>query len=133
MALGIVERCLELSVQYSKDRVQFGQPIGDFQLIQLKLAKMEVARLNIQNLVFRYIEMAAAGRGLTLAEASAMKLYSAQAAMEVALEAVQLFGGNGYMAEFHVEQLARDAKVLQIYAGTDEIQVTHIAKDLLKR
>jgi alkylation response protein AidB-like acyl-CoA dehydrogenase len=133
MALGIVERCLELSVQYSKDRVQFGKPIGDFQLIQLKLAKMEVARLNIQNLVFRYIEMAAAGRGLTLAEASAMKLYSAQAAMEVALEAVQLFGGNGYMAEFHVEQLARDAKVLQIYAGTDEIQVTHIAKDLLKR
>jgi alkylation response protein AidB-like acyl-CoA dehydrogenase len=133
MALGIVERCLELSVDYAKDRVQFGKPIGEFQLIQLKLAKMEVARLNIQNLVFRSIEMQAAGRSLTLAEASAMKLYSAQAAMDVALEAVQLFGGNGYMAEFHVEQLARDAKVLQIYAGTDEIQVTHIAKDLLRR
>ena len=72
-------------------------------------------------------------RGLTLAEASAMKLYSARAATEVALEAVQLFGGNGYMAEFQVEQLARDAKVLQIYAGTDEIQITHIAKDLLRR
>ena len=51
----------------------------------------------------------------------------------MALEAVQLFGGNGYMAEFQVEQLARDAKVLQIYAGTDEIQITHIAKDLLRR
>ncbi|CAN5571677.1 acyl-CoA dehydrogenase family protein [soil metagenome] len=132
MALGIVEQCLELSVAYAKDRVQFGRPIGDFQLIQLKLAKMEVARLNIQNLVFRHIEMQGAGRSLTLAEASAMKLYSAQAAMEVALEAVQLHGGNGYMAEFQVEQLARDAKVLQIYAGTDEIQVTHIAKDLLR-
>jgi alkylation response protein AidB-like acyl-CoA dehydrogenase len=132
MALGIIEQCLELSVDYAKNRVQFGHPIGDFQLIQLKLAKMEVARLNVQNLVFRYIEMAAAGRGLSLAEASAMKLYSAQAAMEVALEAVQLFGGNGYMAEYHVEQLCRDAKVLQIYAGTDEIQVTHIAKELLR-
>ncbi len=133
MALGIIERCLELCVQYAKDRVQFGQPIGEFQLIQEKLARMEVARLNVQNLVFRFMEMGAAGVGLTLAEASAMKLYSARAAMEVALEAVQLHGGNGYMAEFHVEQLARDAKVLQIYAGTDEIQITHIAKDLLRR
>ncbi len=133
MSLGIIDRCLELSVQYAKDRVQFGQPIGEFQLIQDKLARMEVARLNVQNLVFRYIEMSAAGIGLSLAEASAMKLYSARAATEVALEAVQLHGGNGYMSEFHVEQLARDAKVLQIYAGTDEIQITHIAKDLLRR
>jgi alkylation response protein AidB-like acyl-CoA dehydrogenase len=131
MSLGIIEQCLDLSVQYAKDRVQFGQPIGEFQLIQLKLAKMEVARLNVQNLVFRHIELQAAGRSLTLAEASAMKLYAAQSATEVALEAVQLFGGNGYMSEFQVEQLARDAKVLQIYAGTDEIQVTHIAKALL--
>jgi alkylation response protein AidB-like acyl-CoA dehydrogenase len=133
MALGIIEQCLEVSIDYAKNRVQFGQPIGEFQLIQLKLAKMEVARLNVQNLVFRTIEMQEAGRGLSLAEASAMKLYSAQAATEVALEAVQLFGGNGYMAEYQVEQLARDAKVLQIYAGTDEIQVTHIARDLLSR
>jgi len=133
MALGIIEQCLEVSIDYAKNRVQFGQPIGEFQLIQLKLAKMEVARLNVQNLVFRTIELGAKGKGLTLAEASAMKLYSAQAATEVALEAVQLFGGNGYMAEYQVEQLARDAKVLQIYAGTDEIQVTHIARDLLSR
>lgn len=133
MALGIIEQCLELSVDYAKNRVQFGQPIGEFQLIQLKLAKMEVARLNVQNLVFRTIEVQAAGRSLSLAEASAMKLYSAHAATDVALEAVQLFGGNGYMAEYQVEQLARDAKVLQIYAGTDEIQVTHIARDLLSR
>jgi acyl-CoA dehydrogenase len=131
MALGIVERCLELSVQYAKDRVQFGKPIGEYQLIQLKLAKMEVARLNIQNLVFRQLEMAEAGLGMNLTEASACKLYAAQAAMEVALEAVQLFGGNGYMAEYEVEQLARDAKVLQIYAGTDEIQVSQIARSLL--
>jgi hypothetical protein len=133
MSLGLIEECLKLSVQYAKDRTLWERPISEFQLIQLKLAKMEIARLNVENLVFRHIEMAAAGKSLTLAEASAMKLYSAQAASEVAMEAVQLFGGNGYMSEFRVEQLARDAKVFQIYAGTDEIQVTHIARDLLSR
>jgi alkylation response protein AidB-like acyl-CoA dehydrogenase len=131
MALGIIERCLELSVDYARTRIAWGQPIGEYQLIQLKLAKMEVARTNVQNMVFRHIEMVGAGRAMSFAEASAMKLYSAQAAMEVALEAVQLFGGNGYMAEYQVEQLARDAKVLQIYAGTDEMQVRAIARALL--
>jgi alkylation response protein AidB-like acyl-CoA dehydrogenase len=133
MALGIIERCLELCTAYANDRVQFGRPIGEFQLVQLKLAKMEVARMNVQNLVFRQIEMAQARVTMDIAEASACKLYSAQAAMEVALEAVQLFGGNGYMAEFQVEQLCRDAKVLQIYGGTDEIQVSQIARTLLAR
>jgi len=131
MALGIVDRCLELSLDYARDRVQFGQPIGQFQLIQLKLATMEVARINLQNLVFRHIEMTAAGVPMSYAEASAAKLYAARAATEVALEAVQLFGGNGYMAEYEVEQLARDAKVLQIYAGTDEIQISAVARSLL--
>ncbi|WP_018656399.1 acyl-CoA dehydrogenase family protein [Actinomadura flavalba] len=133
MALGVIEECLRLSVDYAKTRELWGQAIGDFQLIQLKLARMEVARLNVQNLVFRHIEMQRAGRTPTLAEASAMKLYAAQAASEVAQEAVQLFGGNGYMSEYRVEQLARDAKSFQIYAGTDEIQVVHIARDLLGR
>jgi alkylation response protein AidB-like acyl-CoA dehydrogenase len=131
MALGIIERCLELSVKYAKERVQFGRPIGEFQLIQLKLAKMEVARLNVENLVFRVLESSQAGKPMNLSEASAMKLYAAGAATEVALEAVQLYGGNGYMAEYEVEQLARDAKVLQIYAGTDEIQIGQIARALL--
>lgn len=133
MALGIIERCMELCVEYAKTRVQFGKTIGEFQLIQLKLAKMEVARMNIQNLVFRQLELAGWGRSMDLAEASACKLYSAQAAMDVCLEAVQLFGGNGYMAEYKVEQLCRDAKVLQIYGGTDEIQVSQIARTLLSR
>ena len=131
MALGIIERCMELSISYAKERVQFGRPIGEFQLIQLKLAKMEVARLNVENLVFRFLESMGAGKPMSLSEASAMKLYSAGAATEVAMEAIQLFGGNGYMAEYEVEQLARDAKVLQIYAGTDEIQVGQIARQLL--
>lgn len=132
MALGIVEQCLELSVDYARTRVQFGKAIGEFQLIQLKIAKMEVARMNIQNLVFRQIELAAWGKSMSLAEASACKLYCAQSAMEVCLEAVQLFGGNGYMSEYKVEQLCRDAKVLQIYGGTDEIQISQIARNLLR-
>lgn len=133
MALGMVERAMELSVQYAKDRVQFGRPIGDNQLIQLKLANMEVVRMNLQNMVFRYIESVAHGKQMTLAEASAMKLYAAQSAMQVATEAVQIHGGYGYMRESRVEQLMRDAKILQIYAGTDEMQIIAIARDLTSR
>ncbi|MDQ2796991.1 MAG: acyl-CoA/acyl-ACP dehydrogenase [Actinomycetota bacterium] len=133
MSLGIIEECLEQCVRYSKERVQFGHPIADYQLVQLKLANMEIARINVQNMVFRNLEMAADGKQPSLAEASAMKLYSSQAATEVAMEAVQLFGGNGYMSEYPVEQLARDAKSLMIYAGSNEIQATHIAKGLLER
>ena len=131
MAYGIVERSIELCTEYARTRVQFGKPIGEFQLIQLKLAKMAVARMNIRNMLFRQIELAGHGKSLSFAEASANKLYAAQATMEVCLEAVQLFGGNGYMAEYQVEQLCRDAKVLQIYGGTDEIQTSQIARSML--
>lgn len=133
MALGIVERCMDLSLEYAKQRVQFGRPIGEFQLIQAKIAEMEVARVNLQNLVFRFIEMAQEGKQMSLAEASASKLYSARTAVMVASEALQIHGGNGYMVEYRVEQLLRDARILQIYGGTDEIQVNAIAKDLLTR
>ncbi|WP_297847417.1 acyl-CoA dehydrogenase family protein [Mycobacterium sp.] len=131
MALGIIDECHRLCVDYAKSRTLWGRNIGQFQLIQLKLAKMEIARMNVQNMVFHTIERQQAGKPLTLAEASAIKLYSSEAATDVAMEAVQLFGGNGYMAEYRVEQLARDAKSLMIYAGSNEVQVTHIAKGLL--
>jgi alkylation response protein AidB-like acyl-CoA dehydrogenase len=131
MALGIINECHRLCVDYAKARTLWGKNIGQFQLIQLKLAKMEIARMNVQNMVFHTIERQQAGKPLTLAEASAIKLYSSEAATDVAMEAVQLFGGNGYMAEYRVEQLARDAKSLMIYAGSNEVQVTHIAKGLL--
>jgi acyl-CoA dehydrogenase len=131
MSLGIIEECLDQSVRYAKERVQFGRPIGDYQLIQLKLAKMEIARVNVQNMVFMGIEMMRDGKMPTLSEASAVKVYSSQTATEVAMDAVQLFGGNGYMSEYPVEQLARDAKSLMIYAGSNEVQVTHVAKGLL--
>jgi len=131
MALGIINECHRLCLDYAKTRTLWGQNIGQFQLIQLKLAKMEVARMNVQNMVFQTLEKAQAGKVPSLAEASAIKLYSSEAATDVAMEAVQLFGGNGYMAEYRVEQLARDAKSLMIYAGSNEVQVTHIAKGLL--
>src|SRR6202161_3157666 len=131
MSLGIINECHRLRIDYAKTRTLWGKNIGQFQLIQLKLAKMEVARISVQNMVFQTLEKVQAGKMPSLAEASAIKLYSSEAATDVAMDAVQLFGGNGYMAEYRVEQLARDAKSLMIYAGSNEVQVTHIAKGLL--
>jgi alkylation response protein AidB-like acyl-CoA dehydrogenase len=132
MCLGIVERCMEVATAYSKERVTWGRPIADYQLVQEKLARMYVHRQNIENLLFKQLWLQKTGGNMNHAEASAVKLYCARAATEVALEAVQILGGNGYMREFHVEQLARDAKLLQIGGGTDEIQIINIARHLLK-
>lgn len=131
MALGVIEECLKLCTEYAKTRTLWGQEIGQFQLIQLKLANMEVARINVRNMLFRVIEATQKGHPISLPEASAMKWYSSQAATDVAMDAVQLFGGNGYMTEYRVEQLARDAKSLMIYAGSNEVQITHVARGLL--
>ena len=131
MSLGVIEECLRLSVDYAKSRVLWGKEIGQFQLIQLKLANMEVARMNVRNMLFRVIESAKVGASISLPEASAIKWYCSQAATDVAMDAVQLFGGNGYMTEYRVEQLARDAKSLMIYAGSNEVQITHVARGLL--
>jgi alkylation response protein AidB-like acyl-CoA dehydrogenase len=131
MALGVIEECLRLSVDYARTRTLWGKEIGQFQLIQLKLASMEVARMNVRNMLFRVIEAMQTGAPISLAEASAMKWYCSQAATDVAMDAIQLFGGNGYMTEYRVEQLARDAKSLMIYAGSNEVQITHVAKGLL--
>jgi hypothetical protein len=132
MALGIIEECTRVAIDYARHRVLWGTPIGDYQLIQLKLAQMEVARVNVRNLVFAYLERSSDGAVASFAEASAMKLYAAQAACQVADDAIQILGGNGYTTEYRVEQLSRDARVLRIYAGTDEMQVIAIAKDLLR-
>jgi alkylation response protein AidB-like acyl-CoA dehydrogenase len=131
MALGVIEECLRLCVDYAKSRQLWGREIAQFQLIQLKLASMEVARMNVRNMLFRVIEAAQTGTQISLPEASAIKWYCSQAATDVAMDAVQLFGGNGYMTEYRVEQLARDAKSLMIYAGSNEVQITHVARGLL--
>ncbi len=131
MACGIIERCLELSLAYAKEREAWGRPIADYQLVQDKLARMYMHLQNAQNAMFKQLWMEKQGMTMTDAEASATKLYCARAATECAMEAVQLFGGNGYMQEYRVEMLARDAKLLQIGGGTDEIQALNIARNLL--
>lgn len=132
MCYGIIERCLEEALAYSKERTTWGKPISDYQLVQAKLAKMYVHYQNVRNLLFKNMWAAKNGVRITAGEASAMKAYCAPAATEVAMDAVQIMGGNGYMREYRVEQLARDAKLLQIGGGTDEIQLITCAKALLR-
>jgi len=131
MAVGIIERCLELALDYAKQRVTWGKKIAEYQLVQEKLARMFMHLENCRNLMFKQLGLAAAGKTMTAAEASAAKLYCARAATEVALDAVQVLGGNGYMQEYRVEMFARDAKLLQIGGGTDEIQILNIARHLI--
>lgn len=131
MCVGIIERCLEISTEYAKQRVTWGKPIAEYQLVQEKLARMFVHLENCKNLMFKQLALGAEGATMSAAEASAAKLYCARAATESAMEAVQLLGGNGYMQEYRVEMLARDAKLLQIGGGTDEIQIINIARNLL--
>jgi acyl-CoA dehydrogenase len=131
MCIGIIERCLEISTEYAKQRVTWGKKIAEYQLVQQKLATMFVHLENCRNMMFKQLTLTAEGGTMTAAEASAAKLYCARAATESAMEAVQLLGGNGYMTEYRVEMLARDAKLLQIGGGTDEIQIINIARNLL--
>lgn len=133
MCLGIVDRCLEESVKYAKERVQWGKPIASYQLVQEKIARMYTARSIVHALLMRQLEADRAGVALSVEEASASKLYCARTTTEVALEAVQLKGGAGYMQEGVVEMLARDAKLFQIGGGTDEIQILRIAREVLER
>jgi alkylation response protein AidB-like acyl-CoA dehydrogenase len=133
MCLGIVDRCLEESIKYAKERVQWGKPIATFQLVQEKIARMYSTRSIIHTLLMRQLEADRAGVPLPLEEASATKLYCARATTDCALEGVQLMGGAGYMNGSVVEMLARDAKLLQIGGGTDEIQILRIARELLEK
>ncbi|EIM77177.1 butyryl-CoA dehydrogenase [Nitritalea halalkaliphila LW7] len=130
-ALGIASGAYELALAYSKERKAFGKPISEHQAIQFKLADMatqiEAARL----LVLKSAWLKDAGK--PYADASAMaKLYASEVAMQVTVEAVQVHGGYGYVKEYHVERLMRDAKITQIYEGTSEIQKIVISRSILK-
>ncbi|WP_409176122.1 acyl-CoA dehydrogenase [Brevibacillus fortis] len=129
-ALGIAEAAVQYATEYARERKQFGQPIGKQQAIAFKLADMatkaEVARL----LVYRAAWLRSQGISCGM-EASMAKRFATDSAMELATEAVQIFGGYGYTREYPVERLFRDAKVTQIYEGTNEIQRIVIAKHLL--
>ncbi|GAB6171130.1 acyl-CoA dehydrogenase AcdA [Paradesulfitobacterium aromaticivorans] len=130
MALGVAQAALEASVNYARERVQFGKPIAQQQAVQMILAdmamKVETARL----LVYKVGYLMA--NGLPFTQESAMsKCYAADIAMEVTTDAVQIFGGYGYTRDYPVEKYMRDAKIMQIYEGTNQIQRIVIAKELL--
>ena len=132
MCLGMIERCLDESVKYAKERKQWGRPIAEFQLVQDKIARMYTARTIVRTLLLRQLEAEGSGVPLLAEEASATKLYCARTCTDCALEAVQLMGGAGYMTGSVVEMMARDAKLFQIGGGTDEIQILRIAREVLK-
>ena len=130
-ALGIAAGAYEMALAYSKERKSFGKPISDHQAVAFKLADMatniEAARL----LVYKAAWLKDQGLSYTLAGSMA-KLYASKVAMDVTVEAVQIHGGYGFVKEYHVERLMRDAKITQIYEGTSEIQKLVISRDILK-
>jgi alkylation response protein AidB-like acyl-CoA dehydrogenase len=130
-ALGIASGAYELAVKYSKERKSFGKAISEHQAIQFKLAEMatkiEAARL----LVYKAARQKDEGKDYVESAAMA-KLFASDVAMWATTEAVQIHGGYGYVKEFHVERLMRDAKITQIYEGTSEIQKLVIAREILK-
>ncbi len=130
-ALGIAEGALETTVKYVKERKQFGRTIGQFQNTQFQLADMAVKVEAARLLVYK-AAMAKAAQKSYSAEAAMAKLYAAETAMEVTTKAVQLHGGYGYIREYDVERMMRDAKITEIYEGTSEVQRMVISANLLK-
>ena len=128
--LGIAEEALELSVSYAKQRRQFGRPIGEFQLIQAKLADMYTQIEAARGLVYQ--GALRAEHGEVHKEAAAAILFTAEMATKVALDAMQIHGGYGYMNELPLGRLVRDAKLLEIGAGTSEIRRIIIGRELLR-
>jgi alkylation response protein AidB-like acyl-CoA dehydrogenase len=130
-ALGIAAGAYELALEYAQQRETFGKPIHQHQAIAFKLADMateiEAARL----MVYRAAWLKDQGRDYNTASAMA-KLYASDVAMRTAIEAVQVHGGYGFVKEYHVERLMRDAKITQIYEGTSEVQRMVISRSILE-
>ena len=131
LGLGIGQAAIEAASRYALERKQFGQPISDFQAIQWKIAdaatELEAARLLLMNAAFRKEQ----GKSFAK-EASMAKLFATEAANRVCYEAVQIFGGYGYTADYPVERYSRDARITTIYEGTSEIQRLIIAREVLR-
>jgi len=130
-ALGIAAGAFERSVHYAKERKAFGKPIAEHQAIQFKLAEMKTRISAARWMVYKAARDK--DQGLDYVESAAMaKLYASEVAMWATTEAVQIHGGYGYVREYHVERMMRDAKITQIYEGTSEIQKLVIAREILK-
>ncbi len=131
MAVGVAQAALDAAVGYAKERQQFGQPIAAFQGIQFMLADMAMQVHAARLMVHHAARQVDAGITGNTYEASMAKCWAGDAAMKVATDAVQVFGGYGYTREFPVERFFRDAKIMQIYEGTNQIQRVVIARELL--
>jgi acyl-CoA dehydrogenase len=131
IAIGISQRALDESLRYSRQRSAFGQPIASFQAIQFMMADMAIALEAMRLLTYKSAWLVDQGQSPNVI-ASYAKAFSADACMKITTDAVQIFGGYGYMKEYPVEKLMRDAKLLQIYEGTSQIQRVVIARDLLR-
>ena len=130
-ALGIAQGALDLALSYSKERTTFGKPIHEHQAIAFKLADMEMKIEQARLLVYKAAWLK--DQGMSYDKESAMaKLAASEVAMWVSTEAVQVHGGYGFVKEYHVERLMRDAKITQIYEGTSEIQRIVISRDMIK-
>ncbi len=130
-ALGIAAGAYELALKYSKERKAFGTEIGNHQAIAFKLADMHTQITAARHMVYKAAWDKDNGQNYDLSGAMA-KLYASEVAMETAVEAVQVHGGNGFVKDYHVERLMRDAKITQIYEGTSEIQKIVISRSILK-
>ena len=131
LSYGIAERCYEIARDYALERRQFGRPIAEYQMIQSRLARMYVALSNCRRIV--YADWLA-GRTLreSIADVCAGKLYCGEMGTFVAFEAIHILAGNGYMEEYVVERMARDAKLIELGGGTTEMQILTIARELLR-
>jgi len=131
MAVGIAQAAFDIAVQYARERKQFGRPISSFQAIQFHLADMSIQIANARNLVYQAAWMKDQGQPYTLAAAQA-KVYASEISTTVTHKAIQILGGYGYIREYQVERMYRDARVTELFEGTSEIQRLVIARQLLK-
>ena len=130
-ALGIAEAAMQYAIKYSKERIQFGKPISSFQVIAFKIADMAIKIDAARLLVYRAACLKNAGKPFSK-EAAMAKAYASDIAMEVTTDAVQVYGGYGYTTDYPVERLMRNAKITQIYEGTNEVQRMVISGALLR-
>jgi butyryl-CoA dehydrogenase len=132
-AVGIAQGALEAAVDYARQRIQFGHPISSFQAVQHMLANMAIELEAARTLVYAVARTIDAGAKDFSEEAAMAKVFAADMAMRVTTDAVQIFGGVGYMQDYPIEKMMRDAKITQIYEGTNQVLRSEIALELLKR
>ena len=131
-ALGIAQGAFEAAIEYAHQRKQFGQPISSFQAIQHMLAEMATEIEAARALIYQTAKMIDSGEKNISKESAMCKLFASDVAMKVTTNAIQIFGGYGYMKDYPVEKMFRDAKITQIYEGTNQIQKNIIALELIK-